>query len=196
MQLGVYESDFKIERETREKQHEEILRLKEQAQRLTQENQRYQDEIDQLSNRGLAEMQRRHASFVAEPREIQQQQQQEQPRGWFDGLMPVFARGPGDPSQVSNPEGEMGFPGRAQMGGDRREQRAPPAQEEDWQCPTCRRVFPNFDTLQIHAVECNDTRAPPAPAEHVQNQCPSCMDVFPDIDTLEIHVEECLDRNQ
>lgn len=190
MQLATYQNDFQVEREAREKQHGEILRLSEQVQRLTEENRRYQDEIDQLSNRGMAEMQRRHASLVPEPRDIQQQQQHEQARGWFEGLLPMYARGPGDPSQVPNPEG------RAEMGGGQREQRAPPAEEEDWQCPTCRRAFRDFDTLQIHAVQCNGVQAPPAPADHVENQCPSCMEIFPDFDTLAIHVEECLDRNQ
>lgn len=185
--MEIYRADFQVEREAREKQHEEILRL--QA-----ENQRYQGEIDQLSNRGIAEMQRRHASFVQEPRDIQQQQQQEQPRGWFDGLLPLFGRGPGDPSAFPNPEGTMGNYDRQQMGGDRREQ-FPRPEEEDWQCPTCRLVLPDFDSLQIHAVECNGVQAHPAPGD-VENQCPSCLGTFPDYDSLAIHVEECLDRYQ
>ena len=185
--MELYQSDFQVEREAREKQHEEILRL--QA-----ENQRHQEEIDQLSNRGIAEMQRRHASFVQEPRDIQQQQQ-EQARGWFDGLLPIFSRGPGDPLAFPNPEGTMGNYDRPQMGGDRREQ-FPRAEEEDWQCPTCRRVFPDFDSLQIHAVECNGVQTYPARGDDVENQCPSCLDTFPDYDSLAIHVEECLDRHQ
>ena len=166
---------------------------------LEQENRRCQDEIDQLGNRGMAELQRRHASFIPDPRDVQQpQQQQEQPRGWFDGVWPMLARGPEVPNPGSRypiPEGEseMRSPGRAQMGGD---QRAPlAADEEDWHCPTCRRGFPTFDDLQIHAVECNGTQA--AAADQVQvHQCPSCMEVFPDYDTLEIHVEECLEQQQ
>ena len=192
--MDVYRADFQVEREAREKQHEQILRLE-------QDNRRYQEEIDQLSNRGIAEMQRRHGSFVPEPRDIQQQQQHEQqqheqPRGWFDGVWPMLARGYvyADPSAAPNPEGAMGNHGRVQMGGDQREQGVPRADEEDWQCPTCRRVLPDFDTLQIHAVECNGVPAQPAPAD-VENQCPSCMETFPDFDTLAIHVEECLDQN-
>jgi len=182
--LDVFRADFQVEREAREKQHEQILRL--QA-----DNQRYLEEIDHLGNRGIAEMQRRHGSFVPEPRDIQQQQQQqqEQSRGWFDGLLPMFARGPGDPSAFPNPEGTMGnYDDRAQMGGDQREQFV-----EDWECPTCRRVLPDFDSLQIHAVECTGAQAHPA---DVENQCPSCLEAFPDYDTLAIHVEECLDQHQ
>jgi len=181
--LDVFRSDFQVEREAREKQHEQILRL--QA-----DNQRYQEEIDQLGNRGITEMQRRHGSFVPEPRDIQQQQQQEQTRGWFDGLLPMFSRGPVDPSAFSNPEGVTGNYDRAQIGGNQHEQFV-----EDWQCPTCRRVLPDFDSLQIHAVECNGAQGHPAPAD-VENQCPSCLEVFPDYDTLAIHVEECLDQHQ
>ena len=189
----MYRNDFQVEREAREKQHGEILRLNEQVQRLTEENRRFADEIDQLGNRGMAEMQRRHASFIPEPRDIQPQQQQETPRGWFDGWFP---RGPMDPAGVPNPGGGMGVPGQVQMGGNQREQQVPHQDEEDWQCPTCRRLFPNFDTLQIHAVECTGDHAP-RPAEHVPNQCPSCMEVFPDLDTLQIHIEDCLlERNQ
>lgn len=187
MQLDVYRSDFEVEREAREKQHEQILRL--QA-----ENQRYQEEIDQLGNRGMAEMQRRHGSFNPEPRDIQQQQQQEQPRAWFDTFLPMFARGPGDPSTFQNREGTMGNYDWTQMGGDQREQ-VPRADEEDWECPTCRRVLPDFDTLQIHAVQCNGNQAHPVSAD-VENQCPSCLGTFPDYDTLAIHVEECLDQQQ
>ena len=182
--MDVYQSDFQVEREAREKQHEQILRL--QA-----DNQHYQEEIDQLGNRGIAEMQRRHGSFVPEPRDIQQQQQQlEQARGWFDGLWPMASRGPGDPSEFSN----LGNYDQARMGGDQREQ-VPRADEEDWQCPTCRRMFPDFSSLQMHAVECNAAQAHPAPAD-VENQCPSCLETFPDYDTLAIHVEECLDQHQ
>lgn len=184
--MELYRSDFQVEREAREKQHEQILRL--QA-----DNQRYQEEIDQLGNRGITEMQRRHGSFVPEPRDIQQQQQ-EQSRGWFDGLLPMFSRGPGDPSAFPNPEGTMGNYDRVQMGGDQREQ-FPRGNEEDWQCPTCRGVFPDFDSLQIHAVGCNGAQVHPAPAD-VENQCPSCLGTFPDYDTLAIHVEECLDQHQ
>ena len=183
--MEVYRSDFQVEREAREKQHEQILRLQ-------TDNQRYQEEIDQLGNRGIAEMQRRHGSFVPEPRDIQQQQG-EQPRGWFDGLFPAFARGPGEPSAFPNPEGTMGNYDRAQMGGGQREQ-VPRGYEEDRECPICRRLFPDFDTLQRHAGECNGMQA--HPAADVENQCPSCQGTFPDYDTLAIHVDECLDQQQ
>ena len=123
------------------------------------ENQRHQEEIDQLSNRGIAEMQRRHASFVQEPRDIQQQQQ-EQARGWFDGLLPIFSRGPGDPLAFPNPEGTMGNYDRPQMGGDRREQ-FPRAEEEDWQCPTCRRVFPDLTLFRYMLWNAMESRLIP-----------------------------------
>ena len=197
--MQLYQSDFQMEREAREKQHEEIMRLTEQVQRLEQENQQYQDEIYQLNNRGIEEMQRRHASVpYRSPGQGYppqgHQQQQEQPRGWFEGM---FTRGPGEPAEALNTQGDMRSPGRGQIGGDQREQRAPaPADENDWQCPTCRRVFPNFDTLQIHAVDCNAYQQPPPQDDLQQNQCPSCMEIFPDMETLEIHVEECLDLQQ
>lgn len=73
---------------------------------------------------------------------------------------------------------------------------APPVDENDWQCPNCRGVFPNFDALQIHAVACQGLQRPPSVGDLQQNQCPSCMDLFPDIETLELHVEECLDQHQ
>ena len=177
-QLEVYRADFQVEREAREKQHEEILRLREETQRLQQENQRYQDEMDRLGNEQMVEMQRRHGSFVQEP------QQPQQPRGWFDAMPALlFARG--------SPEMQEGhqIPGHGRMAGGAQEQRAGEVEAEGWQCPTCRREFPNFDNLQIHAVECNGTQAAP------ENQCPKCMNVFPDWDTLAIHVEECLEQD-
>lgn len=187
-QLEVYRVDFQVEREAREKQHEEILRLREQIQQLQQENQHYQDEIDRLGNSSMAEMQRRHGSYVPEP------QGSQQPRGWFDAVFPImFARGGMETAEIPrNPEGYMQggqeIPGRGQGGGEPQQQGTGRAQEEDWICPTCRRTFPNFDSLQVHAVECNAPQAAPT------HQCPKCMEIFPEYDTLEIHVMECLDR--
>ena len=70
-------------------------------------------------------------------------------------------------------------------------------QNEDWICPSCRQEFPDFQTLQIHAVECNTIppEVPQAPRGSSQPQCPKCENFFPDIDTLQIHVEDCIDFN-
>lgn len=185
-----YEADFRIEREAREKQHGEMLSLTEQVQRLQQENQRYQDEIYQLSNRGFEEMQRRHASVPYHTTDYPPHQQGS-PGEWCAGFprMPFFTRGSEQPAETGR-EGDMRSPGREQQ------VPAPPVDENDWQCPTCRGVFPNFDALQIHAVACQGLQRPPSVGDLQQNQCPSCMDLFPDIETLELHVEECLDQHQ
>ncbi|PFX22637.1 hypothetical protein AWC38_SpisGene12827 [Stylophora pistillata] len=182
--LKQYEDDFRMERDAREKQHGELLGLTENVQRLQRENQRYQDEIYQLNNRGFEEMQRRHASFTTS----YPPQNHEPPREWFSG-MPLCPRGSGDPLETGR-EGDIRSPGREQPAP------GPPEDENDWQCPTCRRLFPNFDTLQIHAVECQGHQRPPSQGDLQQNQCPSCMELFPDIETLELHVEECLDQQQ
>lgn len=182
--LKQYEDDFRMERDAREKQHGELLGLTENVQRLQRENQRYQDEIYQLNNRGFEEMQRRHASFTPS----YPPQNHEPPREWFSG-MPLCPRGSGDPLETGR-EGDIRRPGREQPAP------GPPEDENDWQCPTCRRLFPNFDTLQIHAVECQGHQRPPSQGDLQQNQCPSCMELFPDIETLELHVEECLDQQQ
>ncbi|CAH3125327.1 unnamed protein product [Pocillopora meandrina] len=188
--LHQYEADFRIEREAREKQHGEILGLTEQVQRLQQENQRYQDEIYQLSNRGFVEMQRRHASVPYHTTDYPPHQQGS-PGEWCAGFprMPFFTRGSEQPAETGR-EGDMRSPGREQQVS------APPVDENDWQCPTCRGVFPNFDALQIHAVACQGLQRPPSVGDLQQNQCPSCMELFPDIETLELHVEECLDQHQ
>ena len=81
------------------------------------------------------------------------------------------------------------MPGQGQMGWGPQEQRAGDVEGDEWVCPTCRRQFPNFDQLQIHAVECNGIQT-----ADPDNQCPKCMNVFPDWDTLAIHVEECLEQ--
>lgn len=182
--LKQYEDDFQIERDAREKQHGEILGLTENVQRLQQENQRYQDEIYQLNNRGFEEMQRRHASFTT----TYPSQNHEPPRDWLPGW-PLYPRGSGESEETAR-ERDMWGPGREQPAP------GPPEDENDWQCPTCRRFFPNFDTLQIHAVECQGHQRPPSQGDLQQNQCPSCMELFPDIETLELHVEECLDQRQ
>lgn len=190
-QLSVYSADFQVEREAREKQHEEILRLRDHIEQLQRENQRFQDEMERLGHAQMEEMQRRHGSFVPGPQDPQQ------PRGWFDGFTGIlFPRGGVDmPENQRNPEVHMQpgeqTPGRGQVGGQSPVHSPGGGQEEDWTCPTCRRNFPNFDNLQIHAVECG---GPQAPATEVANQCPKCMKTFPDFDTLAIHVEECLDQ--
>lgn len=188
-QLEVYRADFQVEREAREKQHEEILRLREQIHQLQQENQHYQDEMDRLGNSSMAEMQRRHGSFVPE------QQDPQQPRGWFD-MFPagLFARGGSEmPEGLRNPQGHMHggqqFPGLEQTGSGLQVHQTGGVAEEDWECPHCRRTFADFDNLQIHAVACSGAQPPP------DHQCPKCMNVFPDYDTLAIHVEECLERD-
>lgn len=187
-QLAVYRADFQVEREAREKQHEEILRLRDHIEQLQRENQHFQDEMERLGHSQMEEMQRRHGSFVAGPQDPQQ------PRGWFDGFTTVlFPRGGVEmPENQRNPEVHMQpreqIPGRGQMGGQPPVHPPGGGQEEDWTCPTCRRNFPNFDNLQIHAVECGGSHPP---ATH---QCPKCMEIFPDFDTLAIHVEECLDQ--
>ena len=175
-----------MEREAREKQHEEILRLREQVCQLQQENQHYQDEMDRLGNTQMAEMQRRHGSYIPES-----QPQSQQPRGWFDGFSVIpnlFSQGSETPR---NPEVHMQaggqIPGRGQR--EQQEQRTGPVVEEDWVCPTCRRTFPDFDNLQVHAVECNASQQG-API----HQCPKCMEIFPDYDSLDIHVTECLEQ--
>lgn len=190
-QLSVYSSDFQVEREAREKQHEEILRLRDHIEQLQRENQHFQDEMERLGHSQMEEMQRRHGSFVPGPHDPQQ------PRGWFDGFTAVlFPRGGVDmPENQRNPDVHMQpgeqTPGRGQVGGQPPVHPPGGGQEEDWTCPTCRRNFPNFDNLQIHAVECG---VPPPPATQVGHQCPKCLGMFPDFDTLAIHVEECLDQ--
>ena len=73
-------------------------------------------------------------------------------------------------------------------------QNAGNVRDEDWTCPTCRQDFPDFQTLQMHAVECNtippEVHHPPPAA--TQPQCPKCEGFFPDIDTLQIHIEDCI----
>ena len=186
----MYSSDFQVEREAREKQHEEILRLRDHIEQLQRENQRLHDEMERLGHAQMEEMQRRHASFVPGPHDPQQ------PRGWFNGFAAaLFPRGGMDmPENQRNPEVHMQpgeqTPGRGQVGGQPPVHPPGGGQEEDWICPTCRRNFPDFDNLQIHAVECG---GPHPPATQEGNQCPKCMELFPDYDTLVIHVTECLD---
>ena len=54
-------------------------------------------------------------------------------------------------------------------------------QQEGRICPTCRGVFDDFGTLQLHVLTCNG----------VSYKCPLCQEVFPDLDSLEIHVQNC-----
>ena len=176
----MYRADFIVEREAREKQHEEILRLREQLQH-------YQEaEMEVINNTQMAEMQRRHADST-EPSSRQNS-------GGLCAMLPglFFIRGVNEPSGVpGNMEGTP--PDMPQIPAEQEEPQAP-EEEEDWMCPTCRNLFPNFDTLQVHAVECNEAAQGGRPAyQAVRFECPKCLAIFPDYDTLNIHVMECLD---
>lgn len=133
LQLDQYRRDFEAERSAREKQHAEILRLREEVQQL-------QEQVDQYGHSQMLEMQRRHVSYQPESHGAQP------PRAWFDYPMSFFTgRGGGGEEEMPRRQEEpTGF-----------------RQQEGQCCPSCGGVFDDFGALQVHALTCNGFQPPP-----------------------------------
>ena len=58
----MYQNDFNAERQAREQQHNELLAVRQELNRLHTDNQRLQDDLDAYNNTQMAEMQRRHGN--------------------------------------------------------------------------------------------------------------------------------------
>ena len=186
-QLEVYQSDFQAERDARERQHADMLQLLKRNQQLEEDYQRQQDELDQHYNAQLTTMQLRHGEDHRSPHSqpppmSTSYQAPEDVPGWMETLGGFFVRR----GATGEPTGVPGVAAGEPRAEDYRGQ-SPSGEENQWSCPQCQQRFPDFDSLQIHAVECNGGQQ----QEHAP-WCPMCQRFFPDMDTLNIHITECV----
>ena len=129
-----------MEREAREKQHSDMLILREDVHRLELENNRLRAEVESDQWHKVQELQRRFANSSPNI-----------PNAYYKEGM-VYGRG-GAPV----PDNGMDHHRSSDFG---RGSIDLPPQESDQvvqrQCPKCCARFPDLDTLQIHVLECVD----------------------------------------
>ncbi|XP_065058937.1 optineurin-like isoform X2 [Rhopilema esculentum] len=140
-QVKVYESDFRMEREAREKQQGDILVLREEIHRLKLENTRLREDVESVHKHNLHELQRRYGPLTQVPQ-------------GYHNINPhagIYGRG------AQAPDNRMDHSRIYDSGRGSFEM---PPQESDQvmqrACPKCRMTFPDLDTLQIHVLECID----------------------------------------
>eukprot|EP00794_Sanderia_malayensis_P007572 gene7572-8412_t len=148
-QMKLYESDFKMEREAREKQHNDILILRDDVHRHKLENSRLREEVTAAQRQEMAQLQRRYGVGVSNVGSIgiDGQHRQDVPGLYFRG-----GPGGGHPSE--------GGQGKYAPNDSFRSSVEAPPQDVDQNvqrlCPKCHVPFPDLDTLQIHVLECLD----------------------------------------
>ena len=143
MKVRVYESDFNIEREAREKQHSDNLILREEAHHLKLENNRLREEVETAYKQQMAELQGRYGvgSHVTGR------------AGNYQNLPTLYGRGPtmrDDRWNTENVRSNTSYGINSEVTAQE------PEQAVQRSCPKCHAPFPDLDTLQIHVLECLD----------------------------------------
>ena len=183
-QLEVYQSDFRVEREAREREHAEKNHLQEQIQKLQLDMQQMQDELDRHNEDQLTTMRLRHSGGGTDQHRSPPPQAcsgHQGPEPWYAGFF--NRRGPGEEAGSGDVAGGDVL-AREERGGIQQSA----AQGGDWRCTQCQQRFPDFDSLQMHAVECAGSQQQ---QQDDRPWCPLCGNYFPDYDTLQIHAVGC-----
>lgn len=141
-QVKVYESDFNMEREAREKQHSDILILREDLHHLKLENIRLKEDFEASQQQKMQELKKRMASSHG----------YQNPPVSYPSQYGIYGRGAAVPdnNRINYGRSNESYRGSIEL----------PPQEPDpvmqRECPKCRAPFPDLDTLQLHVLECLD----------------------------------------
>ncbi|CAH1783076.1 unnamed protein product [Owenia fusiformis] len=180
-QAEIYETDFRQERDARERLHGEKERFEQEVAQLQLRNQQLQDELNAYTNNQFEEMQRRHG------------------QGYAKNVMGLRRQNPTVPQEYQYQVVDGKLPGGAQGGLPQ-----PARERQDYQYPG---HFEDFDQVPVPRTPQEDinegignlqgpdrnlTARGNQPQPQGQLTCPKCNSAWPDVDTLQAHCIECL----